>query len=71
MRNNVPIKTHKTLPHPIITPDIMALKNRINQLVNDPFRMRWNAQQRETFVQIQTELQEAYKRPEKICGRDY
>lgn len=61
MNNNIPTRSHKILPHPTITPEITALKNRFNALVNDPLRMRWTLAQREEYTQLQAELQEAYK----------
>lgn len=61
MQYNIPTRTHKVLPNPIITPQILALKTQYNNLVTDPLRTYWNLQQRTEFTRLQSALQEEYK----------
>lgn len=61
VENNIPTRRHKLLPHPVITPEIRALKQQYNTMANDPYRMRWTTQQRSDYTRMQARLQQAYK----------
>lgn len=61
MEKYIPKKAYKTIPHPVITQEIRELKDTYNRLVNDPHQGYWGPQQRSNFINIQQQLQQAYR----------